>query len=405
MSLADRAAELPEKLLAQPTADEPEYTPRVEFDGGRGTLDTGTIRGAVPTDLSPIFRECLQSAGYDPDRVRIGQKLKESHWQQRARKRVWSEQHNAYIQHHEFETVWLHCYKFETFLDDPGVAPDVAEIAKRARVERRAGTGPHWFVFQAGDLQIGKRSREGSTNEILERYFASVQAAIDEFKSLKRLGIEGIQISMPGDCIEGNQSQKGKNMWLTEQTITEQTLIFQRLLMHTVEAFAPLTERVFLDVVNGNHDQAQREPVTTYPGDGWATTAAALVDDALKLNPQALGHVQVRVPDKWRGCMTVPVGDTIVTVVHGHQWRQRGRALTWWAEQAVHNQAPGGAQVLQAGHYHTWALEGHATKTVVYSPTYDCGSDWYREVHGSESRRGGLAYLLRSGDVSRMSVV
>jgi hypothetical protein len=56
---------------------------------------------------------------------------------------------------------------------------------------------------------------------------------------------------------EGNQSQKSKNLWLTEQTITEQVLMFQRLLAYTAETFAPLTERVFLNVVNGNHDEAQ----------------------------------------------------------------------------------------------------------------------------------------------------
>jgi hypothetical protein len=63
---------------------------------------------------------------------------------------------------------------------------------------------------------------------------------------------------------EGNQSQKSKNLWLTEQTITEQVLMFQRLLAYTAETFAPLTERVFLNVVNGNHDEAQHDQ-NTYP--------------------------------------------------------------------------------------------------------------------------------------------
>jgi predicted chitinase len=46
-------------------------------------------------------------------------------------------------------------------------------------------------------------------------------------------------------------------------------LMFQRLLAYTAETFAPLTERVFLNVVNGNHDEAQHDQ-NTYPGNGWA---------------------------------------------------------------------------------------------------------------------------------------
>lgn len=263
--------------------------------------------------------------------------------------------------------------------------------------------GPHWMTFQAGDMQLGKRSRDGSTAEIVERYLDSVQRATEEYRDLRRHGIEGIQVSMPGDCLEGIVSQGGKNLWLTQETITEQFRILRRLMLATVEAFAPLTDRLYVDVVNGNHDQAQRAQ-NTYPGDGWATESAIAVKDALKLNQGAFGHVEVRTPDPWEGSMTVPVGSTLVTVVHGHQWRI-GHGMKWWQEQAFGNQPAAGAQVLQHGHGHTWGLETTRDRTRVSSPTYDCGSDWYREVHGGESKRGGLVYLLREGEVSRMSLV
>jgi hypothetical protein len=103
--------------------------------------------------------------------------------------------------------------------------------------------------------------------------------------------------------------------------------------------------------------------------------------------------------------MTVPVGDTVVTVVHGHQWRSPNNAFKWWADQAVQNQPPGAAQVLQNGHFHQWAVESTEHKTRVQSSTYDCGSDWFREKRGATAKRGGLVYLLRAGEVSRMSLV
>lgn len=294
-------------------------------------------------------------------------------------------------------------YKLAPKPDQRDLEQLIARAAKAPAHQPDQSTGAHWFVFQAGDLQIGKRSRDGSTEQIVERYLESVDAAVQEFKDLKRHGIEGVQICFPGDCIEGIVSQGGKNQWLTEDTITEQFRILRRLMLHTVEAFAPLTDRVFMDTVNGNHDQAQRQ-LNTYPGDGWATESALAVKDALLLNRLAFGHVEVRVPDKWAGSMTVPVGSTLVTVAHGHQW-SRGKGIDWLCKQDFGRQDARGAQVLQHGHEHEWSVGSTRDVMRVCSPTYDCGSDWFRERAGGDGRRGGLAYLLRAGEVSRMSLV
>lgn len=380
---------LADDLADYPAADEPEFVPRTEFDGGSGFIQTGPLRDA-PRD----YAELLTQFGYDPATVRIVGHPRISRWQQRARIRGTS----------NYETTWLQAFRFHiATIDSVAEALDIAEIASRARKTPKPGSGEHWLVFQASDTQIGKRSRDGSTEEILQRYFESVEAAVDEFKRLKRLGIAGIQISMPGDCIEGNQSQRGRNMVLTQETITEQTRILRRLMMHTVERFAPLVDHIALDVVGGNHDDADRQQ-NNYPGNNWATEAAIAVDDALKLNPAAFGHVEVRVPNKWSGHMTVPLGDTVVTIIHGHQWR-RGGGMTWWANQAHNLQPAGAAQILQCGHWHEWHIESSATKTLIQSSTMDCGSDWYRDKTGAEARRGALVYLLRSGEVSRMSLL
>lgn len=288
---------------------------------------------------------------------------------------------------------------------------DVAWLADRVKQAAPAEPVLHdsdtWFVFQAGDLQLGKWSSGGSTDEILERYWLSVERALGRLRFVRdeyvQGGVAGVQLCFPGDCLEGSQSQRGANVWLTQETITEQTRIFRRLLMTTIERFAPEAPYVYVDVVNGNHDQAERR-WNTYPGDGWATECALSVKDALTLNEDAYGHVEVRVPDQWSGSMTVPVGDTMVTVAHGHQW-PRNKGMTWWAEQALHNQAAKDSQVLQHGHIHTWELEAARDRIRVSSPTFDCGSDWFREKHGGESKRGALTYLLAGGEVLEMSLV
>ena len=383
MSLAD-------DLAAEYTADEPEHRPRIEFDGGTGVFDTGVIKGNIPTDFNPLFRQCLEAAGYSPDQVQLGRPLKESHWQQKSRDND--------------EPIWLHAYKFETSQVGSSTILDLESLVKAAKKKAPAkGAEGHWFVFQGGDQQIGKRSRDGSTKEIIERYCESVETSKKYFKRLSPLGIEGIQICLPGDCLEGGVSQNAKNLWLTQESIVEQTRILRRLMLFTVEAFAPLVDRVYFDVVGGNHDEATRDQ-NFYPGNNWATESAITIGEALKMNPTAYQHVQVRVPEKWSGMMTVPVGDSIVTVAHGHQWRKNG-AMQWWAEQAVNNQPAGGSQILQHGHWHQFQIGSNKHRTVVGSPTFDMGSDWLRQKSGATAKQGALVYLLSGGEISHLSLV
>jgi len=381
---------LVDELLAEPNPDEPKYTPHTEYDGSSGFIQTGAINSPEPLDFTTLLTEF----GYDPAQVRIVGQPRISRWQQRARNR----------ETNEFETVWLSAYRFHlasaTAIENADLE---ALVRKRKPVKRAEETIGHWLVFQASDLQLGKRSRDGSTEQIIDRYVQSVEAAKIELRACRRLGIAGVQISMPGDCIEGGVAQGGKNAWLTQEAVTEQVRILRRLMLHTIDEFAS-APNVYLDVVNGNHDEQSRQ-WNTYPGDGWATEAAIAVSDALKLNPESYSHVEVRVPEKWSGMMTVPVGDTNVTIVHGHQWRQENNAWKWWAEQAINHQAPGGAHVMQSGHFHSWRVTTNEHKTHVQSSTLDCGSDWYRDTHGGTNRRGALVYLLKGGEVSRMSLL
>jgi hypothetical protein len=396
VTIADRLDGKLGELAAYPRADEAAFKPSTEFDGnsGQGFIQTAPL-SAAPASYDDLLREF----GYDPADVQIVGHPRVSRWQQRARIRGTA----------EYETTWLSAYRFHIAARQAGTTPaDLEAIIRRARTSTKSGTGgPHVFVFQAGDIQCGKKASGGGVAETAAKYLESVALAVDEFKRLKRLGIEAIQVSMPGDLIEGSQSQRGKNLgYLTEIDVPEQTRVLRRLMMATVEAFAPLIDRVYVDVVGGNHDDADRQ-LNSWPGNNWATETASVIADALTLNPAAFSHVTIRVPDRWRGHMTVPVGEenpSVVTIIHGHQW-SRGKAMNWWAGQAHNGQPAGASRILQCGHYHEWSVESNATKTVIQSPTFDGGSDWFTEKTGATSRRGGLLYLLNGGDVTRMSVV
>lgn len=370
-------------FLAQPTAPEPEPVERsTEFDR-EGNYTQAMVLERQPRSVPDL----LNMFGHDEDAFTV--------------------EGNIGVSHRELvdgRVVSTYRYKLVERQQAVDVDKLVDRAAKATRHVEQGSAGDTWFVFQAGDQQIGKRSRDGSTEEIIECYLQSVFNALQEFEANQRFGIAGVQLSFPGDCLEGSVSQGGKNAWLTQQTVPEQTRIFRRLLMHTVEQFAPLTDRLYVDVVNGNHDEAQRQ-FNTYPGDGWATESAIALDDALKLNQAAYGHVRVRVPDPWDGYMTVPVGDSLVTVVHGHQFGREANAMPWWKDQVFGSHNPTNSIVLQNGHFHEMSVHRAGDRVRVQSPTFDCGSDWYRQSKGVGNTRGGLTYLLRGGDVSRLSLV
>jgi predicted phosphodiesterase len=398
------------ELQRGPSVVESAYQPSIAFEGRIATIETGTV--FQEPDQPPEYAELLRKFGRDPEQFRIVDIMYEKHWQVPYRPYVrnddgspiFDEKGRPLLEEQTFR--WAASYKLRCEEIEGSPLPAFEQIVRNARVERRSGTGSYWFVFQASDTQLGKRSRDGSLEEILSRYVDSVDKAKSELALMRRThGVAGVQISMPGDCIEGAVSQKGKNMgFLTTLTTPEQVTVLERMMLYTVEQFAPLGEQIMLTVVNGNHDQSQRQ-INTYPGDGWATQAATAVDMALKMNPLQYSHVAVAIPDEWSGSMTIPVGDTVVCVVHGHQWQRHTNVMQWLANQAVHNQPPGACQVLQHGHYHTWRTEAHKTKTIVCSSTYDCGSDHYREKRGPDAKRGGLIYLMQNGEVSRISLV
>ncbi len=375
-------------LAAQPTAAETEFRPRTEYDGQTGGfLQTGPL-----AEPPASFTDLLTQFGYDPGEVEIVGSPRVSRWQTHDER-------------------WLAAYRFNLAPKRRG-GSDAGELLARidqwTAHEPVAAGGAHVFNLQCSDLQIAKADN-GGTETIVEKYLETVDRAVTEYQTLTRHGIAGVHLMWPGDCIEGNQSQDGRNWWRTEYAVTTQTRIFRRLMLHTIEAFAPLTDKVWVSVVNGNHDQAQRFQ-TTNPGDGWATECAISVADALKLNDAAFGHVTVEVPHPEQGFMTVARGDTVFTIAHGHQWKGGGtargsHAFSWWSDQAFHQQNPAGAHILAHGHYHTWSVETARHRTRICSPTFDGGSNYYRDLTGAEAKRGGLAYLTRAGEVSSMSLL
>jgi predicted phosphodiesterase len=365
--------------LKQPTAKEAEYRPKTEFDGQSGFIQTGPLAEA-PKNHADI----LELFGYSPDEVRIVGNPRVSRWQ-------------------VYGGDWLSAYRFHLEPVHDSRVDDLYALIRKHRAHKPVGAGSSVFNFQAGDLQLGKAD-EGGSDRIVDTYLRSVDGAKAELKRLrKHRNVGTVNLMFPGDCLEGNQSQGGRNMWRTDLTITEQIRVFRRLLMHTVSEFAPLTDELLVRVVNGNHDEVQRFQQTR-PDDGHATEAAIAVSDAIALNGGAYGHVTVEVPPLDQGYMTVAAGDTVFTITHGHQWRRNG-AMQWWSGHAFNGGNPGAAHVLAHGHWHAWEVETTANRTRVCGATFEGASKWFQENTGGTAAKGGLVYTTSAGAVSDLTLV
>lgn len=296
---------------------------------------------------------------------------------------------------------------FYRFIVEPVVSTaridELIELIGKKKAPKNTSSGASVFHLLAGDMQLGKIDGD-STEGIVNRLIQSVDTAVTDFKQLRRSRSLGtVHIAFLGDCGEGNQSQNGRNMWRTELTITEQYRLFRRLMLHTIDAFAPLVDHIQLDVVNGNHDDVQRFQ-NTRADDGHATESAIALSDQLAMNPAAYGHVQVFVPNKDESYITREIGTSVATMAHGHQW-SRGKSMTWWAGQTFNWQAPGASQFLFHGHEHEFSIESKRDRTVFCVPTFESESTWWRHKTGDMSKRGAIVMTTNEGEFADLRIV
>lgn len=377
---------LSDDLVAQPTADEPKYVPKTTFDGTKGTIDTGPM-----PEVPKSHTELLEKFGYNPDEVEIVGKIGRSSWQ-------------------GFDGNFLHSFRYNIVSKSPGGAnvDELLGTIKAREPSPRMDRGKHWFHFQAGDIHIGKGPDDGGGVEnIVDKYMDSVDRAVAEFDLMRPLGIAGVNIPFVGDLVEGMVSQHGRSLAGNDLHVSEQVRVARRLILKTVDAFLDFGVPIQVEAIGGNHDEFTR--VQNMPaGDNMSTEAAIAVADAMKLS-SAYDGVSVAVPPRHQGHMTVDVGGTVCTYVHGHKFgggAVEKKISDWWSGQSLHGHPAGASHLMAAGHFHSFrVLQISATKTAVMSPSFEVCSRWFQETNGTVAKRGAAIYLTREGDCSRFSVV
>jgi predicted phosphodiesterase len=286
---------------------------------------------------------------------------------------------------------WLYRFRIEPDTKRSSIDELLALVGKRPPIKKADTTTDLVLHLLIGDTQIGKDVDGDGTAGIIRKWNQSIDTAVARWK---RAGRPPVHIALVGDCIEGNQSQNGRNMWRSRLTVTEQTRILRRMLLASIDAFIA-APTVWLSVVNGNHDQVQRFQETR-ADDGHATEAAIAVAEALAINPERYGHVKVFVPGVDEDHLVVDIEGTVMVLAHGHQW-SRGKSMDWWASQSFNLQPAQAGHILVHGHEHEFSIKSKRDRLVLCTPTMESESTWWKHKTGDMAKRGAILMFTKPG--------
>lgn len=369
MSLSDRLQN------SQPEPDDG-FTPRTEFDGESGFIQTGGEADDFdPTDHDGILRKF----GYDPATISIVGPPKISKWQQRSRDRETG----------EYETVWLSAYKFSISIR--GFAVDLpalyAEVARTKYKPAKRKDGAATVVVCWADVQTGKCDHLGGVKELLDR-LDEKRAKLNIY--LKSEKFDRIVVSDVGDIIEGfgnfPAQHRTNGLSLMKQIDVAATEFWKTIRL--CAKYAPV------DVLSipSNHCAWRREGKNAgKPTDDWGLHINERLE---QLNQEAGLPVTFHRPAEWKEFLTFPVRDTILGLVHGHQASNPNGLIPWW-QRVGHSSELALADVLLTGHFHYFKMQASGRnpytgkpKYHIQCPTLDNGSAWVANKMGEDGDPG-----------------
>jgi hypothetical protein len=386
MSLAEMLATKPAVELALVQRQAPKgWQAGKEMVGDEGIV---TTRGTAEPDAKE--ETLLTNAGFKPEEWQIVGPVRHS---------TWEAQTPSGIQE-------LTSYRFnvQRISRSQGIE-DLLKHVNRRRNAPKPGSGAGTFHFANGDFQFGKSDGDGTAGTI-DRVIQSIDNGAAEFRQSRKKHTAFAHLSFMGDCLEGFVSQGGKNAWRTELTLTEQLRLTRRVFLYAIDAFAPLTERLTVVSVPGNHDEAVRSPGMTRYDDSFAIDALVAVTDAMELNPAAYGHVETFIPRKDELSVTLDVNGTVVTHYHGHQ-HARGKHWQWWQGSSFDRRYPDlyQADVALSAHGHTFQLDTKGDRTWIMTPAQEQESTWWRHRTGDRGAPGALIFTTQEGKARDFSIV
>jgi len=248
------------------------------------------------------------------------------------------------------------------------------------------------------DVQVGKTGSRGGTPELIERV-AQKKAALLDYIVQQGNGGEAFFLSV-GDEVESfeNTPQQAFTNDLSFPQQLDLELTFE---LDMVRMLAMTHQKVTVAGCSSNHCRWRAgKNALGKPSDDYGIYLKQQLEKALRLN-QDYNHVEFQYPDEWDETMSVEFNGTRMGIAHGHQVNNPNAIEKWWTEQAFGQQAIADADILLTGHFHTFRAQpmGRSARTGknrwwLQAPTLDNGSDWFRNLRGSDSDPGLLVFQV-----------
>lgn len=244
-------------------------------------------------------------------------------------------------------------------------------------------------VIVATDDQIGKTDFRGGSDSTIERVLNSYAEAAEYVKEYRP---RQVLIAHAGDPIENvcnTPSQQSTN----DLDLPHQILAAYKLDLAGIQMLAPLTAHLIGAYVPSNHGRF-RSGLKQDSGDNHADfgiTNAKQIHHTL----EAFGgydNVDIVWPEHLMESMTVHLDTVSVGITHGHQASGPDKIGDWWAKQDHGRMPTWDADVLIAGHWHSYrAYQSGDSRWVFVGPANEPGSSWYTNLKGERSTSGMLA--------------
>lgn len=363
------------------------WTPGLEWDGDTGTITTDALSGPVENwdDLLKIWR-------LDPEVFEIVEPI---------RFRAWDHVSQG-------ETVRLFHYKAtvirrrvaaegEEAADIEALKAQIAGHEPTPGATYRGELSGQAFIFALADLQTGK-GENGGTEALIERFMSGLDAAERRLGELRARGLplSTVYILGMGDLIEACSGHYAQQQFRVDLNHRDQMKVVRRLVLAAIKRFAPVSLRVVVAAVPGNHGENRLNGKSyTDFADNEDVAVIEQVAEIVAENPDAYGHVEFILPEGDDLTLLVDIGGTRVGLAHGHQYKRPNQAVTWWQGQAFGEQTVAGADVLITAHFHhLLVITTKGGKTHIQCPSLDGGSAWYTQTTGESSPPGLLSLVV-----------
>jgi predicted phosphodiesterase len=245
------------------------------------------------------------------------------------------------------------------------------------------------LIVGVSDWQIGKGEGGGTagTVERLAQKLVELEQILRD-STKRREPYEQVVLACMGDLIEGCNGHYAMQTFQVDLDRREQERVTRRVLAEYVRRLAPLTSRLIVAAVPGNHGEhrADGKAFTTWSDNSDLSVVEGVAE--IVKGREGFEHVSFVIAD--RLTLTLDVCGVVVGLAHGHAGRvtDASKLARWWGSHALSGQPIGDAQILITGHYHHLKVDESTGRTWIQVPAMDGGSAWWTESSGQHSHSG-----------------